>query len=641
MRLPGREKSFPGSAFLFLCVLCAFLSAMFPFESGATEEAIFGYDVDVLVRRDSSVRVVETMIFDAHHKKIRRGLYRDVSPEYVGENGRKVRGEMEIVGVELNGEPSRYTVEYIGDVVRINLGHETNYLPKGRNTFVLTYLMTDQVDFRDGFDELYWNATGNDWEFPILDASFRLKVEGFEGEFSAVDFYTGKTGERRGRNATYSNGVIRSTQGIFPGEGLTVSFAWPKGYVERTGTALRNPLRVPSFLERSASNIFAALFVPLISVLVFLTLWFMVGRDPDMISIFPRFSLDMSPGLAFYIADMGLGETSLVSEILNLAVNGYVVFEDTLPDIVTGTRNIVVVRTAKDAAEDSFEGMLLRRIFEKSDRVEIHKDNESVFSEVRKWLKKRYASETAHLFSHNHGFFLVGLAASTAVFLVFHGVRLEYCSISLIVLVAYTLIAAAVSGIWMDVNRTGRDISEYVAEAVVMVAVGLLGIFGPYYLGFARVVREAMSAQVMAYIVSLVLTLVVATAFYFLMKVRSVEGIGVLAEIQGFAMYLGTAEVHMLKRFNPPEETMRTFEKFLPFAIALGLMDNWSNRFTQQMGKTEYRPAWRRDGISSGTRTFTASLAESLSSCSSSSRFGRGRGGSSGGGRGGRGGGGR
>ena len=53
--------------------------------------------------------------------------------------------------------------------------------------------------------------------------------------------------------------------------------------------------------------------------------------------------------------------------------------------------------------------------------------------------------------------------------------------------------------------------------------------------------------------------------------------------IEGFKMYLGTAEEHLLKFHNPPEMTKTEFEKFLPYAMVLGVQDIWGQRFRNSL----------------------------------------------------------
>jgi len=128
-----------------------------------------------------------------------------------------------------------------------------------------------------------------------------------------------------------------------------------------------------------------------------------------------------------------------------------------------------------------------------------------------------------------------------------------------------------------------------------------------------------------------VLSVVMHLAFVFLMRAPTPAGRLIMDEIEGFKMYLDTAERDRLDRMQSPQLTPEVFETFLPFAFAGG-----------------YHPAWyvgNRSGLSAlghigneFSSSFSSAIASSSSPPGSSS--GSGGGGSSGGGGGGGGGGG-
>jgi hypothetical protein len=66
---------------------------------------------------------------------------------------------------------------------------------------------------------------------------------------------------------------------------------------------------------------------------------------------------------------------------------------------------------------------------------------------------------------------------------------------------------------------------------------------------------------------------VLAAVFYRLLKAPTLAGGKVRDEIDGFKMFLDTAEKDRLEKLNPPHVTPEIFEKFLPYAIALDAED--------------------------------------------------------------------
>jgi hypothetical protein len=53
----------------------------------------------------------------------------------------------------------------------------------------------------------------------------------------------------------------------------------------------------------------------------------------------------------------------------------------------------------------------------------------------------------------------------------------------------------------------------------------------------------------------------------------------VLDRIAGFKHYLSVTERERLDRLTPPKDTPELFERYLPYAIALGVENRWAKRF--------------------------------------------------------------
>ncbi len=150
-----------------------------------------------------------------------------------------------------------------------------------------------------------------------------------------------------------------------------------------------------------------------------------------------------------------------------------------------------------------------------------------------------------------------------------------------------------------------------------------------------------------------VLSVILHPLFLFLMRAPTPAGRLIMDEIEGFKMYLDTAEQDRLDRMQSPQLTPEVFETFLPYAFALGVENSWCDRFSREFPEDlaqrgGYHPAWyvgHRSGLAALGHIgndFSSNLSSSISSASSppGSSSGSGGGGSSGGGGGGGGGGG-
>lgn len=131
--------------------------------------------------------------------------------------------------------------------------------------------------------------------------------------------------------------------------------------------------------------------------------------------------------------------------------------------------------------------------------------------------------------------------------------------------------------------------------------------------------------------------------FYHFMKAPTIKGRAVMDQIEGLKLYLSVAEKDRLNMLNPPEKTPETFERFLPYALALDVEQAWCEQFAEVLDKARtelnYSPARYSGGYfgNLGAGGLASSLSSLSSTISSASAPGSsaGGGGSSGGGGGG------
>jgi len=158
------------------------------------------------------------------------------------------------------------------------------------------------------------------------------------------------------------------------------------------------------------------------------------------------------------------------------------------------------------------------------------------------------------------------------------------------------------------------------------------------------------SFTVIGVVVAMFLTMVF---FAIIMKRPTLRGRKILDQMLGFKDYLEVAEKDEMNLRNPPEKTPQLFEAYLPFALALGVDQAWSEKFAEVLasvrgpGGRAYQPSWYSgDWNSSNFSESVSSVSSGLGSAISSSvtppgsSSGGGGGGFSGGGGGGGGGGG-
>ena len=169
-------------------------------------------------------------------------------------------------------------------------------------------------------------------------------------------------------------------------------------------------------------------------------------------------------------------------------------------------------------------------------------------------------------------------------------------------------------------------------------------------IALAFIVGGRLSIAMIAVIVIMLLTV---AFFGVIMRRPTPRGRKVLDEMLGFRDYLEVAEKDEMNLRNPPEKTPELFEAYLPFALALGVEQDWAEKFADVLEAIRepdgrgYQPAWYSGSwdssrISSNIGSVSSGLGSAISSSVTppGSSSGGGGGGFSGGGGGGGGGGG-
>jgi hypothetical protein len=208
----------------------------------------------------------------------------------------------------------------------------------------------------------------------------------------------------------------------------------------------------------------------------------------------------------------------------------------------------------------------------------------------------------------------------------------------------YTKIPGITNGIFDALMQRGYFLHRpdyvrngYIGAAVTTAAV--LFVFGSYV-----ATRTGIAGA--PFIVAAILSGLIIAAFGWFMPARTAAGAKALAGVLGFEDFLTHVESDRVTRL---EKTPETFEKFLPFAMALGVEKKWVGAFQNIYSQP---PAWYQGGYHGGVfypimfvnslDNMTAHAGSVMSSAprSSSGGSGFGGGGFSGGGFGGGGGGG-
>ena len=135
-------------------------------ESYYDYEKIFSFDVDVIVNTDSSLEVTETIKVYSKGENISRGIYRTL-PIKRNLNNETFKVKHKIISIKRDGVKDGYHTEKNNEWLKIYIGKEDVLLDPGIYTYEIKYSVKKQIGFFTDYDELYWNATGTEWDFSI------------------------------------------------------------------------------------------------------------------------------------------------------------------------------------------------------------------------------------------------------------------------------------------------------------------------------------------------------------------------------------------------------------------------------------------------------------------------------------------
>lgn len=150
---------------LILFIMAAFTCCI------KADERILNFDSVIDVHADSTLTVTETIIVKAEGVNIRRGIYREFPTNYQDKFGNNYQVTFDIDSVTQDGRDVDWSTRDLRNGVRLYIGDPDKYLKEGVYTYRIKYNTNNQLGFYDDVDQLYWNVTGNDWKFKILNAS--------------------------------------------------------------------------------------------------------------------------------------------------------------------------------------------------------------------------------------------------------------------------------------------------------------------------------------------------------------------------------------------------------------------------------------------------------------------------------------
>jgi uncharacterized membrane protein YgcG len=601
-------------------------------------ETITSYDSATTLLKDGSVDVVETIDVNAEGDRIRHGIFRDVFTVLRNDDGSKYYADFHVVSVERDGHREPYTTGGINNGEQIKIGSADTIVTNGPHRYVIHYTMSRMARYFADHDELFWNATGNFWEFPIEKATAHVKLPD-GAKISQVVAYQGPMGSHEAGQASFDGNTasFASTRVLGLTEGLTFAVSFQKGIVA-------GPSGVSWLTDRRDA------ILPVLAVLVVFAVnfyaWLKVGRDPKTGTIIPRFHPPegLSPAAVQWVSRLGFkggGWNALTADLFGLGAKGLVTIDNS-------AKTLSVAGTGKEPAEPlKPDEAVLYQFFGGDKQKTIDKSTGPSLNTTRSSMLSAITQPNANIYFRNNYLYILGCVAVAAAMIglmVLTGV-LDAAWIGGLVPV---IVVVGVGVMLMRNSSTGPIFGSLFGAIGVMVA--LANIFG----GSIHAVTGGFGIGMP--VIGAVSIALLTVLFALIMRAPTPRGREVMDEIAGFKMYLNTAEKNRLNLEGEPPLSISRFEGLLPFAIALGVEKPWSDRFAAALAAGAvvgasgvYSPIWYSghsfssnsisNSVAALSSSMSAAMAASIPQSSSSSGFSSSGGGSGGGGGGGGGGG--
>ena len=602
-------------------IVLAFLLLLAASVAALAEERITDFVSDATVNADSSVNVTERISLIAEGREIRRGILRDFPTIYRDSHGARVEVGFEVLSVRRDGADENYRIENIANGKRIRIGSADVLLDPGPHVYEITYRTTRQLGYFETYDELYWNVTGNSWTFRIERAEAIIRLPGGAHILQHAE-YTGRQGER-GRDFEVeqaSGGIFKAhtTRTLDPGEGFTVAVGWPKGFV----TAPSETQKTLWFIWDNL-GIIAVVVGVILSCLYFFYAWLRVGRDPPAGTIVPLFAPPegLGPAATRYVWRQGFDDRAFAASLVGLAVKGRIkIIEDDKKDFkIKRLDDKGVPLTRAEAA-------LYKAIPAGTNALK--KENHSKVKEMREAIANVVKEEYEGVaFLRNLSWFWTGVAISAAtlfisalLFPIEEGITAIFIAVWLsiwwgvILLIGWNLVknVFAARGILSKIGS--------VFSMGLLIPFFIAGVAAPVGILFSV---ESTGLYVLG--IGAIILAVVSIVFFRLLRAPTIHGRKLLDQIEGFRMYMTTAEEDRLQVLHPPEKTPELFERYLPYALALDCENEWNAKFAAVLAAAAAAgaaaaPAWYsgHSWDSGHTSSFTDSLGSSLTASTSS-----------------------
>ncbi|GAA5222041.1 DUF2207 domain-containing protein [Membranihabitans marinus] len=592
------------------------------------QEEILSYDVDILIGTKNNIEVTEKITIRSEGNEIRRGIYRNFPISRPNANNVSEPTPIRIQSIKKDGKSEPFHTEKNGQELKVYIGDKDVLLDPGVYTYEISYKSENQISFFEEYDELYWNVIGHFWLFPINQYSATIHLPS-GATFLQGSCYTGSAGSTDDQcslttGSDNSTVILKSKQGLTPFEGATFAVAWPKGFVtdEFKTQSVFSSLNIGLFiLSLALFSLFAYRW------------WQKVGQDPAERAIVPRWDppADLSPSAMNYILNHHINNDSISATLVSAAVKGSIKIEN-------HKKKFTFTKVSDDIELFPEEAAFVDRLFIRSQVYTLKKGNysryQSALSNFQSTLKSQ--NPLKDYYRYNWKYIIIACLLLAIMVSICFSFQTNLMVKNRLFAFFFTFLFAFIAYIITSIPYLIRKWYKWLI--ILPMTLIVVVVFTGFVTSVPYHITNSMTVGILFGISSIVLGV-----YQLLIVAPTEKGQKTTAEIKGFKLYLEKSEKALLEFFTPPEQTPELFEKYLPYAIALGVENKWAKKFKDVLAKAiennTYHPVWYSGNINQ-IHNISSQFSSAVSTAAPKSSSGSGGGGFSGGGGGGGGGGG-
>lgn len=591
------------------------------FDYQSYEYVIDEYHVEIDVNEDNSYDITEEIT--AYFNVDKHGIIRSIPIKNKIErlDGTTSTNRARITNLTVD---ENFTKSTNDGNLEVKIG-DANKTITGEKEYTISYKYNIGKDKAKGYDELYFDLIGTEWNTVIGNVTFEINMPK-EFDEDKLGFSSGKIGSVENEDVEYEvdgNIITGSYNDILnPEEGLTVRLELEDEY----------------FVYERGLDIYLMYLIPGVLLIISLLFWNKYGRDDLVID-----TVEFYPPEGFNSLEVGFiyngkaKNEDVVSLMIYLANKGYIKIEETEEkSLFSKVKGFKVIKLKDYDGDNINERLFLEGLFKSGNSVTSSQLTNKFYTTLNKILKNINGKD------NKYKIFEKTAASKATLVLLF--IIITLISIVTIPTLAYAGTAELFITIFITLFYIPFFLVIFKANMVKSLRI-FMAIF---------IVLHSMIFFASLPITSILLTdreylfgfifglfcLIILIKIYSIMPKRTPYGNELYGKLKGFKNFLETAEKEKLESMVMQNPTY--FFDILPYTYVLGVSDKWIEKFETIAIQS---PEWYGGSSTFNTHEFgrfmnstMASAKTSMSSSPSSSGSGGSGGGSSGGGSGGGGG---